>query len=323
MKRFLGTLLLVFVTSMISFSGCGQSNVETTKASDGKETSIEAETEAMIFCSVCRYELSYEDKYCPECGYERLCSCCWFPLEGQSICAQCGKRRTFRSASGPCGNESGLSIKGKDFFRSIDTYRVEAIPLLYYEGGLAYGMEEEVPCLWRSEGEILVTTDASFLCTVYPVQEQLFCYPAQIVNVSTRGLEFNTPLLKNDSNANENYIEKYCCITEVNGYEIKSQESLDSILAEEGALRYRVGSGPIFLSSQKQGAFICGYYKSTNFYETEIKLNARLLNLGPGFTVGFEKTKEGYFIVDTSDLASGRYVIEDAASGRYYALDID
>lgn len=54
-------------------------------------------------------------------------------------------------------------------------------------------------------------------------------------------------------------------------------------------------------------------YRGTRYFETSVMLDAKLYEFGDRFDVNIERTKNGYFIVDTSELKEGLYYFSGAS----------
>lgn len=58
-----------------------------------------------------------------------------------------------------------------------------------------------------------------------------------------------------------------------------------------------------------------GYYKGTKYYTGILPITTRMYLFGQQYECSVYRTKEGYFIVDTSSLPIGKYIIEDGSIG--------
>lgn len=73
------------------------------------------------------------------------------------------------------------------------------------------------------------------------------------------------------------------------------------------------------LYSKESCSFTCGTYRGTNWIEENVAIDnpCFLMSLSDRSELAVTKTKDGYFILDTSQLSSGKYVI---SSGNVWVL---
>jgi len=178
-----------------------------------------------------------------------------------------------------------------------------------------------VPVLCLSEGALLVTFDSVSQYQVRRVEQTRYCLPVEVTGWSD-GVEFTNgyPIVQCEYHQNTKEIE---------GVPITDKESLSGALAVRNAYLLNLRKDG-FLSFSKeyicadQKTILCGgYYDDTAWLEYDLYVDTPLYYFSNEVFLPVEETKDGYFIVDTTQLEYGDYVIEtgfDIMFGDFYCM---
>lgn len=208
-----------------------------------------------------------------------------------------------------------------DHFYSTDVLSLD------YEAGTIYALENTAfgdkfarvsgyPILERGNGDLLITTKNTSQYTLRKVSNIQYCYPAVIKEMYTSGgLYWSDSYMPVEMPGRQGFVE-------INGVEVDHYEDLAQLLQPMGITASPLNefffSGKV-LMSDTPAELTMGYYSGTKFCEETIHLDHSVYTLGERFTCPVQRTKYGYFIVDTSSLEPGYYVIEDGFN--WYALN--
>lgn len=153
---------------------------------------------------------------------------------------------------------------------------------------------------------------------------EAYAYP--ILDNSLYSAQRNTDLTKYSLGGNN---DSYA---EVNGIELDNTlETLQSALDGTGILMMcssETDASPDAYVSRQPTSVVCGAYEGTNFVETEVLVDTPCFvtwndytDEDKSVTLAVEKTKDGYFFLDTSELSTGDYLV--SVSGYFYLVSVN
>ncbi len=313
MKKYFSLSLILLLILIVS--GC---------SNDQQSSSNITENKSPAFCLQCHTsDIEHSDEICPKCGWERFCeNCSTLLVKTDGSCHECGYRENTLSQY-DAEYQGGVFIKSDEGFTPIACVTLSGPPLQDERMGATYDLESDIPVFDSSSNEQLVTFNAAADYEIYPVIDQMYCYPVEVVDAGSNGINFNrVPLL--DCEHIDDYTE------EVEGHTITSMDDLDSAISAKGCFIYAIEDDWLFstttdfICSTEPTSLVGGYWSGTSFIEYNIDVNASFYSLGNMELVEVEKTKDGYFVVDTSQLAPGRYVINvNFGNGNgYHVFDV-
>lgn len=204
--------------------------------------------------------------------------------------------------------KNNIFILREGYFYPIDTvelaYRAGSIGA-YETIGMTYSREKDIPTVDFGDGDQLVTFQSESEYIFQQVEKSGYCLPISI-NEYHCGLVFG--------GLGECLPCEYHHYTEeVNGRGITCQDDLLRALPDN-CFVWRFGGdifGDEFLAADEPTTLTGGYYNGTQWCEYDIHLNAWLLYFPEELSIPVRKTKSGYFLLDTSALTAGEYVVND------------
>lgn len=216
--------------------------------------------------------------------------------------------------------KNNIFILREGYFYPIDTVELKyrAWRSGAYEAiGMTYSSKENIPTVNLGDGDQLVTFKPESDYIFQQVEESRYCLPISI-NEYRHGLVF--------SGLGECLPCEYHHHTEeINGMGITCQDDLLSALPDN-CFVWRYGGdifGEDFLAADEPTTLTGGYYNGTQWCEYDIHLNAWLLYFPKELSIPVWKTKSGYFLLDTSALTAGEYVVNDGDNwSRKYVVEI-
>ena len=198
--------------------------------------------------------------------------------------------------------EEARRTGGVYILRNKQFYPISTYQLFYSAGrinslkdlGMTYAQDSDIPVFHISQGEQMVTFKSDSSYTFNRANFIGYCFPISVSSVNS-DIEFGlAPILKC-----EYHETKF-----LDDVEMNSKESLESVLSKKGSYLFRD-----FITSDSPVSFTGGYYNRTDYIEYQIETNAKLYSFEENIEIPVQQTKLGYFILDTTGLSSGKYVI--------------
>lgn len=268
-------------------------------------------------CPVCEVKVDFANQaFCPNCGHP------FGSVKAEGYTDSDGELYEYEEvdSSGDSGEiigaytleqaaeKGGIYVKkGTDFY-SIDSYRLYLDSLNQENYGFGYfGLDNMVPLVF-AEGDLLVTFDSEENYDIYPVGCSFYCYPFSIAKVTDDGINFQNgknqlTKLKREETGYERYDIGYVDKWE-DGEELEA--ALGEFLWMNDCFLFRRF---ICTFSRTPINLTVPYYSGTQYMEYDVPVSAEMCYLLEPMNVPVERTTDGYFIIDTSMLSSGKYAI--------------
>lgn len=208
-------------------------------------------------------------------------------------------------------------------------YPIDAVELAYnacMSGaletiGMTYSSEEDIPVVEICHGDLLVTFEYETEYTFQQVESTRYCLPIGLNGVSSWGLDFY-----GGGSPEVLPCEYYSGTEEVNGIAV-DEDLFDRL---DGCYLWEVRDGNDwyaatrrFIAADSPTILTGGGYSGTQWYEYDICINALAYFFPEDIVVDVLQTKDGYFILDTSNIATGEYVVNDGDNwSRKFVVDI-
>ncbi len=227
-------------------------------------------------------------------------------------------------------NNGEVFIKRGDLFYPITTYELKynAYDISYYEclGYTDNTDMSKIPKFNPSDGDILVTFEDKESYNFQNIKNHTYFFPAEISHTFSEGLCINSigigtlngePLRTNGFKL---------LATDLEGYNLEGdnyKENIKTALKEKGAYIYYYNDpdykGPVrekeselwdkFICSDEPTTLNYNYYSGTEYCNGSFDVNSLLFELEDDVKHSVEKTKDGYFIIETDSLNAGNTVI--------------
>ena len=209
-------------------------------------------------------------------------------------------------------SRGGLYIKKGDDFIALDY----ALPLnsfhheMYESAVVDYDISRDLrfaadnaPMLNWNNGDQLVTFTATNSYESYQVEDDGYCFPAELNTYwsSNRSFEF-VPMFNSGW---EDTLIDHRNVEEVNGMAVSSEDELLNALGQRNCGIYRFKKFNFtndYIFSDEPSTVTCGYYNGTDYVEKELNVNVPLYILGNEISLSVIQGKDGYFVVDTDPL---------------------
>ena len=209
-------------------------------------------------------------------------------------------------------------------------YPIDAVELAYNATstgaletiGMTYSDKEDVPVVEICNGDLLVTFEYETEYTFQQVESTRYCLPIGLNGVKSWGLDFYSK----DFHFEVLPCEYHSGTTEVNG--IAVDEDLFDRLDRCYLWEVRDGNDWYadtrrFIAADSPTTLTGGYYSGTQWHEYDICINALTYFFPEDVVINVKQTKNGYFILDTSDIAAGEYVVNDGDNwSRKFVVDM-
>lgn len=299
------SLTLIFIFMLVIFCAC-----EKNKASSGTHNNSQSANHNKTVCSSCGSSFnSKEYRLCPEC----YCEDCGRKKDGLT-CGACKRDQGYTTLQ-----SSLVQIKsGTDKrYRTVDACALEQSSFMASDHDISVTNQSDdyLPTLKKNHGDELIVTQSYSEMEVYPVIGDYYCYPAEFISADFYGLNFRTPYLDVPD-----FDYKY--IAELNGVDVtdSSDEEINAILEDAGCFLLETWpnswlKNEKFFVSDKPTTLLMGYWEGVSWRETSIDMSGyKLYEFGSCIKLPVEKTKNGYFIIDTSQLSAGTYAIRTNSS---------
>lgn len=170
-----------------------------------------------------------------------------------------------------------------------------------------------------NSGDQLVTFDAVSSYEFCSAYDEGYILPIKLVNVLSDGsLEFSGggSLLQCDYHSWE----------EIEGETFSDFDEVEAVLKRHGARFFldtdRYGSSDRYICADSEMSLSGGYYSGTSYTESSIVMDAKCYSFSETYEIPVVRTKNGYFVIDCSSLAPGRYCIYDKSCYKKFLIDI-
>lgn len=201
---------------------------------------------------------------------------------------------------------------GTQYFSRIENYELKYGALMTYSVAPYYGFAEDVavvrpiPQINCQNGDLLVTTRAMSSYNLYKVKSVRYCYPYPYFG--SYSTNWSSGYLKN--------VERINDIAYVGEKEISALADIPVAAKEQGITEQSLGLGiGTVLVSENPIELDIGYYQGTNYHESKLPVTSLLYRMDAQVECPVKRTKNGYSVIDISELPTGKYVID--ANGKY------
>ncbi len=289
-------------------------------------------------CPVCEAKVDFANQaFCPNCGHPFGSVKAEGYTDSDGEVYEAEKTETSSDSGEITGaytleqaaEKGGIYVKKGSKFYPISNYQFYEMDtnIIYsmenYGYAIAYSDDDQcdMVTLELAEGDLLVTFDSSELFhdrseyDLFYVSDMCRCYPAQVQGFTSEGIRFKS--LYNVDNRQRKKHEVHTC-AEINGSIVQEKWKLKNIILKNDC--WLVGDIYNQNDSWMLGDYICsfsrnpvsltgGYYDGTQYKEYNISVGSDMSYITSIINAPVEKTKNGFFIIDTSQLSTGKYLV--------------
>lgn len=174
---------------------------------------------------------------------------------------------------------------------------------------------DTIPMLNLAQGDVLVTFEDEEYYNLYPAWEEGYCCPVDF-NYYDNALvgpygdfmptHFVVPHLMKGKGYN------YVDYTMINGQEFDSYDAASALAGQSGAHLENYSMTHCLICSDQISTVELSGYEGTQYYKYNFKTDAHRITISHekySESLPVEKTQNGYFVIDTSLLETGMYMI--------------